>query len=123
MLASGRCAIDEVNHTVGETLIMTASTVRRTFTAMGLIGLFSVPAASAATISAPSCSNTDVQAAVNRANDGDVVTVPAGNCTWASHVGLENKNIWVRGAGIGQTVITRNGEYVFFVSISNSTKG
>jgi hypothetical protein len=102
---------------------MRASTVRLTITAMILIGLFSVSAASAATINARSCAEIDVQAAVNSANDGDVVNVPAGNCTWASHVLLDNKDIWVRGAGIGQTVITRNDGFVFYVTITSSSKG
>ncbi len=36
----------------------------------------------AATISAVSCSNTDVQTAIDTAVSGDTVLVPAGNCTW-----------------------------------------
>jgi hypothetical protein len=97
--------------------------VRVTFTAIVLSGLFSVPAASAATINARSCSDADVQAAINSANDADVVNIPVGNCSWSTHVGWENKNVWLRGAGIGETVITRNGEYTFYVKISNSSKG
>lgn len=102
---------------------MVASRVWTTITAIFMVGLFCVPAASAGTINAASCAQTDVQAAVSGASDGDVVNIPAGNCSWANHVGWDNKNIWVRGAGIGQTVITRNGEYVFYVTISNVSKG
>jgi hypothetical protein len=94
-----------------------------TVAALVIGGLFVPPAASAATITASSCAQTHVQAAVNAALDGDLVAVPAGNCTWASHVAWENKNIWVRGAGIGQTVITRDGDYIFYVGISNVQKG
>jgi hypothetical protein len=41
----------------------------------------------AQTINAPTCSNTDVQAALNSVRaDGAVVNVPAGNCTWSAAV-------------------------------------
>jgi hypothetical protein len=47
---------------------------------------------------------TDIQAKINLARDGDTVTVPAGTARWT--VPLEiTKNITVRGAGIGRTVI------------------
>jgi hypothetical protein len=35
-------------------------------------------------IQAASCSQTDVQAAVDAASDGDFVLVPAGSCTWTT---------------------------------------
>ncbi len=38
----------------------------------------------AATITTESCSETDVQNAINSADDGDTVNVPAGSCTWTS---------------------------------------
>lgn len=60
----------------------------------------------AATINAASCSQTDVQAAVNSANNGDTVVVPAGSCTWTSVIKLKDKGITIQGAGIDQTVIT-----------------
>jgi hypothetical protein len=82
--------------------------------------------ASAATIQAASCSQDHVQAAINAAVDGDEVTIPAGSCVWPSHVSWDSKNITVRGAGIGQTIIARNGGdngYIFWVSISSANKG
>ena len=59
---------------------------------------------SAATINADSCSQADVQAAINSAQDGDSVNVPPGECTWTSHITI-NKEIAVIGAGL-----TINGE-------------
>ncbi len=70
-----------------------------------------LPIISAATINAPSCSQTDVQAAANAAQDGDTVLVPAGTCTWftltsnAPALFIDKKNIILNGAGIGKTII------------------
>ncbi|MBN1887390.1 MAG: hypothetical protein JW850_05350 [Thermoflexales bacterium] len=63
-------------------------------------------------IQAASCSQTDVQAAVDAASDGDFVLVPAGHCTWTTPVAatpavlISGKGVTIWGAGIGQTVIT-----------------
>ena len=38
----------------------------------------------AATINAASCSQADVQSAINQASNGDTITIPAGTCTWTS---------------------------------------
>jgi hypothetical protein len=58
----------------------------------------------AATITASSCQQSAVSAAISSANPGDVVQVPAGSCSWS---GLNiNKAIHLRGAGTGQTRIT-----------------
>ncbi len=45
--------------------------------------LFAVPVAESATVTAASCSLTDVRAAVDAAADGDVVKVPGGSCAWS----------------------------------------
>lgn len=61
---------------------------------------------------ADSCSQLDVQEAIDDASDGDIVLVPAGACTWttpalnAPAVTVYQKAITLQGAGIGQTVIT-----------------
>ena len=47
---------------------------------------------------------SDIQAKVNLANDGDTVTVPAGTVSWKAPLEI-TKNITVRGAGIGKTII------------------
>ncbi len=78
------------------------------------------------TLTATTGNLTDVQQAVDQALDGDTVCVPAGFYTWASHVGWANKDVTVLGAGVGNTVITRDGgdnQYTFYVVLSNATKG
>ncbi len=71
--------------------------------------------AQAATINAASCSQADVQAAINSANTGDTIFVPSGTCTWSSALTI-NKGITLKGAGIGSTVITAgtDGAYLFY---------
>jgi hypothetical protein len=63
--------------------------------------------ARAATVSAATCEQAAVNAAIAQASPGDVVQVPAGTCTWgaaASSVWV-NKAITLRGAGRGVTTI------------------
>jgi hypothetical protein len=59
------------------------------------------------TIDASSCSQSDVQTAINSASDGDVVFIPSGFCTWSSQVTM-NKAIRLTGAGVDSTIITNN---------------
>jgi hypothetical protein len=47
---------------------------------------------------------SDIQAKVNLAHDGDTITVPAGTVSWSTPLEI-TKNIVVRGAGIGKTII------------------
>jgi hypothetical protein len=61
----------------------------------------------ASTISAASCSQADVQAAINKASDGDLVSVPAGACTWATPLSF-CKAITLAGAGSSLTTVTAN---------------
>jgi hypothetical protein len=61
------------------------------------------------TITAASCSQSDVQNAINSSPDGYTVIVPAGTCTWTAHVvvNLETvpKSLTIKGAGEGNTII------------------
>jgi len=50
----------------------------------------------------------DVQKAVNDANDGSTVIVPAGLCVWNSHVRVNNKNMVILGAGADRTILDDN---------------
>jgi len=52
------------------------------------------------THTAASCSQADVQAAVNAASPGDIVRVPAGTATWSSGLSI-SKGIRLEGAGAG----------------------
>jgi len=88
---------------------------------IGTIGifLFSLPAiVDAVTINAVSCSLSDVQAAINSAQSEDTVNVPAGECIWSSPLTI-TKSIALMGAGIGKTVITRGGGYIWSYYPSN----
>lgn len=60
---------------------------------------------SAETINAVSCSQLDVQSAIDSANDGDTIFIPAGNCTWESTVYITKKQIIIEGKGIDSTNI------------------
>jgi hypothetical protein len=63
---------------------------------------------------AATCSQADVQTAVDAASNGDTVTVPSGSCTWTTttqntpSVSIASKSITLQGAGIGNTNITDN---------------
>jgi len=48
--------------------------------------------AQAKTVSAASCSQSDVQAAINATNSGDTVAVPKGTCTWSSTVTISSSH-------------------------------
>jgi pectin methylesterase-like acyl-CoA thioesterase len=74
----------------------------------------------AAEIAAVSCSQPDVQAAVDRAGDGDTVTVPAGSSTWNREVSILDKTITLVGAGsdAGGTRITYGWESHTLLSVN-----
>jgi hypothetical protein len=76
----------------------------------------------AATITAPSCNQADVQNAIEQAADGDTVLVPAGSSTWTSGISI-SKTLVLKGAGIGRTLITNNFPEGSLVNISESTTG
>jgi hypothetical protein len=55
---------------------------------------------------AASCSQADVQAAIDAASDGDGVSIPPGTCNWSSSVTVPPaKGLIIQGAGIDQTII------------------
>ena len=58
------------------------------------------------TLQATSCSQADVQAAIDAAGDGDSVSIPPGTCHWGSSVTVPpTKGLIIQGAGIDQTII------------------
>ncbi|MCP4902482.1 MAG: hypothetical protein GY906_36425, partial [bacterium] len=59
-----------------------------------------------AVIPSTSCSPADVQTAIDGANEGDTVSVPACTTTWTTTVRMVNRAITLQGAGPDQTVIT-----------------
>ena len=78
----------------------------------------------AATITAASCSSANVQAAINSAQDGDTVVVPAGNCTSRTAVSINNKTITLQGAESvpGGTKITYGGSNHTLIDVQAGSK-
>jgi hypothetical protein len=83
-----------------------------------------VSSISANIIQASSCSQSDVQFAINSAQDGDTVLVPAGECVWDSEVSILNKTITLigSGSGIGGTKINYGGSNHTLLEIDPGTK-
>jgi hypothetical protein len=76
-----------------------------------LFNIFCNTETHSAIINAKSCSQSDVQAAIDQAQDGDSVLVPAGTCTWTTPaankdaITIKQKRITLKGKGIDQTTI------------------
>jgi hypothetical protein len=66
--------------------------------------LFTALTLRGATYSAASANVRDIQSKIDLARDGDTIVVPAGTAQWTEPLEI-TKNITVRGAGIGKTVI------------------
>lgn len=60
-------------------------------------------------LAASSCQAAAVQQALDSAPDNSIVDVPAGICDWGNTTVSysQNKSVWLRGAGIGTTIIRR----------------
>src|SRR5580698_7140914 len=84
-------------------------TAMRTMRIIGVVGLLliGVCGARANLIRANSVGYMDVQNAVNSSRNGDVVIVPAGIANWNNTLTI-NDDIFLVGAGIGNTIITNN---------------
>ena len=54
-----------------------------------------------------SCSYSEVASALEKATEGDIITVPAGTCTWTSGV-IIPAGVRLIGAGVDSTVIESN---------------
>lgn len=92
-----------------------------TFFTLLLSSLWLVNSAGATTLNANSCSQSDVQAAINSAAAGDRVVVPAGNCTWTAAVTIPgSKKIMLQGAGIDSTLITFSSASAIAINIDLS---
>lgn len=70
---------------------------------------------------AADCSIAAIQAAITATDDGETVTVPAGNCTWVGSLSSTAKNLTFQGAGIGQTNITIDGSTVPVIDFGTKT--
>jgi len=78
-----------------------------------LLSFFFIVPGHADTHTAISCSVSDVSFAITAATTGDIVSVPAGDCTWNSAVSI-SKGIQLIGAGIGKTNITCSTPYCIY---------
>jgi len=76
------------------------------------------------TINSRSCNQVDIQNAINISKDGDIISVPAGDCSWTSPnpVTVINKNIQIIGAGNDKTIIHLTKGNGFNFNISNKPK-
>ena len=59
----------------------------------------------AAAVTAASCSQAAVQTAINAAQEGDAVMIPAGTCSWTQAVSVPAKALTIQGAGRDLTII------------------
>ena len=85
-----------------------------------LLGVLMVAGAQAATYTAATCAESDVSTALNKiSSDGDIVAIPAGNCSWTTALNYaQTKSFTLQGAGAvtpsggsDQTIIQDNFNY------------
>ena len=73
------------------------------------------------TVNAVSCSQADVQSAVNAASDGNTVIVPNGTCTWGTPVRLFNaKGVTLKCHTVGSCLIDVGGTAVLFDDLTGT---
>jgi hypothetical protein len=100
-----------------------AQALARVFPVLSAIFFFTAfDCTQAATINASSVALTAVQTAVNSANPGDTVNVPAGTATWTGTLTINN-NIQLIGAGASQTIIVDGGSTALNLINWNTTSG
>jgi hypothetical protein len=85
----------------------------------GAVAALVMNVANGATSNLADCAQATVQSAINSASDGDVLVCPGGSWSWSS-VDLVNKNVTLRGAGIGQTKISLTAAGGIEASASNT---
>jgi len=74
-----------------------------------------IPNVEAATIRVSSCSQSQVQSAIDGSSAGDTIIIPNGNCSWSSGVTI-TKGVIVQGESQTSTVITGSGNYIFHIT-------
>lgn len=73
----------------------------------------------AATVNAASCNRSDVQTAINSAQNGDTVIVPNGSCTWTGDI-VFSKGIRLLGETKGSVNITHSAGTLNLVSVTTN---
>ena len=71
-------------------------------------------------IKAKSLSQSEVQSAVNSASPGDTVVLPSGTQSWSGQLRIEKKNITIKGAGAGSTIINAGSKTIYLSGESAS---
>src|SRR5262245_50740934 len=69
-----------------------------------ILELVAASSAAATTFEASDCSTAAVQAAIDKAGDGDTVLIPRGTCSWNTGVTVRGKGIKLRGLGSGRII-------------------
>ncbi|QQS20667.1 MAG: hypothetical protein IPL87_03820 [Candidatus Moraniibacteriota bacterium] len=80
--------------------------------------------AQGATYTAISCSRVDVQSAIDTSMNGDIISIPAGTCSWSDPVSIVGKTITLQGAGStpAGTVINYSGTNHSLIAIDPGTQ-
>ncbi len=79
------------------------------------------PTVSGNEVTAYSCEQVDVQAALNIAQTGNIVNIPAGTCTWTSTFNF-NKAVTLKGAGVDQTTLINGVSHTGISSCGGCTR-
>lgn len=61
-------------------------------------------------IESDTCSSEDVQVSINLAREGDIISIPSGECIWTDPIVIEKNNIVIQGAGKDLTKLVSNTE-------------
>ena len=85
-----------------------------------MVSVVSLEEVSSADAHLASCSQSDVQAAIDSANDGDTIYLPACDVVWDTTVTIPNtKGVSIIGAGVGNTRITGTADPKFKILIAS----
>lgn len=106
----------QIDRTIGGLRLMRIRDLIAAASFLTLVSLGLATSGRAGTVTANSCSKTDVQNAISSAGRNGTVTVPRGSCTWNNTLTLTS-GITLTGAGAGTTNITSSGG-VILVSVS-----
>jgi hypothetical protein len=86
---------------------------------MVYVALMPISVQAVTTYTVTTCTNTNVQNAINSAVDGDTVWMNCATGTWSGNVTIANKSITLKGNGMNNTVITANSSAK--LTMSNTT--
>jgi len=91
--------------------------VKKLFLSLILLLLF-IPDISASTIEVNTCTQANVQGAINTAISGDTVWLNCAGGTWSSHVNI-TKSLTIKGNGEDSTTITASSSQLFDIDLND----